>query len=221
MNNTNLNLYNKVRSVPDEAKKPISAGRLKGMTDISPMWRIKVLTEQFGPCGFGWYFEVLDKWVEEVGDERVATVSINLYIKINDEWSKPIFGIGGSKLSTMEKNGLYVSDEAFKMATTDAISVSCKHLGVGADVYFGKDSTKYTNYSQDKPTDSNGMEVITTSDIANSLCSDKQVNFIKSLIAKRKENESDYLTKYPGKKSFAELTKSEAKVLIDYLNRGE
>ena len=50
----NMDLYNKFRSVPEEAKKEIGAGRLKGKTDINPMWRIRVLTEAFGPCGYGW-----------------------------------------------------------------------------------------------------------------------------------------------------------------------
>lgn len=49
----NLDIYNVVRSVPSEAQKPILAGRLKGMTDVNPMWRIKTLTELFGACGFG------------------------------------------------------------------------------------------------------------------------------------------------------------------------
>ena len=29
------------------------------------------------------------------------------------------------------------------MATTDAISVACKQLGIGADIYFANDRTKY------------------------------------------------------------------------------
>ena len=51
--NKNLDLYNVFRVVPENAKKKIEAGRLKGMTDINPMFRIKSLTEQFGICGFG------------------------------------------------------------------------------------------------------------------------------------------------------------------------
>ena len=54
----NLKIYNSVREVPEEAKKLIQAGNIKGFTDINPMWRIKTLTEQFGPCGFGWYSEI-------------------------------------------------------------------------------------------------------------------------------------------------------------------
>ena len=45
MENENLKVYNAVRECPQEALKPISAGRLKGKSDINPMWRIKKLTE--------------------------------------------------------------------------------------------------------------------------------------------------------------------------------
>lgn len=146
----NLELYEKIRKVPEEAKKTINAGRLKGMTDINPMWRIKALTEQFGMCGVGWYYEVTKQWIEDCGNEKVACVNINLYVSVNGEWSKPIFGTGGSKLSTVERSGVYVSDECYKMATTDAISVACKSLGMGADVYWDKDRTKYSAVVQEQ-----------------------------------------------------------------------
>lgn len=139
----NLDLYNRVRIVPEEAKKPIKGGRLNGMTDINPMWRIKVLTSEYGPCGIGWFYKPVKKWTEQAGGETVAFVDIELFIKVDGEWSQPICGTGGSKLSQNERNGLFVSDECYKMATTDAISVACKQLGIGADVYFGVDRTKY------------------------------------------------------------------------------
>lgn len=139
----NLDLYNRVRVVPEEAKKPIKGGRLNGMTDINPMWRIKVLTSECGPCGIGWLYKPVKKWTEQVGGETVAFVDIELFVKVDGEWSQPICGTGGSKLSQNERNGLFVSDECYKMATTDAISVACKQLGIGADVYFEADRTKY------------------------------------------------------------------------------
>lgn len=144
----NLELYDKFRSVPDEAKKPITAGRLKGKTDINPMWRIKALTEAFGPCGIGWYYTVTEKWLEPHGDETAAFVDIELYVKHEGEWSKPIHGTGGSMFAAKEKNGIYVSDECYKMATTDAISVACKQLGFGADVYWNSDRSKYDTYGE-------------------------------------------------------------------------
>lgn len=143
--NPNLKIYNAVREVPKEAQKPISAGRLKGKTDINPMWRIKCLTEQFGVCGFGWRYEITNKWTESgVKDEISAFVQINLYVKIGDIWSEAIQGVGGSSFVTREKQGPYQSDECYKMALTDAISVACKALGIGADVYLEADKTKYS-----------------------------------------------------------------------------
>ena len=138
----NLMIYEATRKVPDNAQKPITAGRLKGKTDI------KALTEQFGPCGVGWYYETIRKWIEESEKEAAAFVDIKLYIKVDGEWSKPIEGTGGSMFKALERGGLYTSDECFKMATTDAISVACKQLGIGADIYWGADSTKYTKYTE-------------------------------------------------------------------------
>jgi DNA-directed RNA polymerase subunit RPC12/RpoP len=139
----NLKYYNMGRQVPQEAKKSIGGGRLKGMTDINPMWRIKKLTEMFGVCGIGWKYEIEKEWIEKNGDEQAAFIEINLYIKNEDKWSDAIPGVGGSMFVTKEKNGLYTSDECFKMALTDALSVSCKALGIAADVYFDKDKSKY------------------------------------------------------------------------------
>lgn len=148
----NLKIYEQVRSVPAEAKKNIGGGRLKGMTDINPMWRIKKLTEVFGVCGIGWKYEIVEKWIETAmaKDEITANVIINLYIRDKEgKWSDPIPGIGGSKLVASEEKGLYVNDECYKMALTDAISVACKALGMGADVYWDKDTTKYNDTKKD------------------------------------------------------------------------
>ena len=77
----NLELYNKVRSVPQEAKKEIKGGRLKGMTDINPMWRIKTLTEQFGICGIGWKTEIVRTWLDTgANGEIIANVEIKLFV---------------------------------------------------------------------------------------------------------------------------------------------
>ena len=143
----NMDLYNKFRSVPEEAKKEIGAGRLKGKTDINPMWRIRVLTEAFGPCGDGWKTTNVVFWTTQgANGEVIAFCSLDLLYRIPEigEWSDPIFGIGGSMAVSQEKSGLYADDDCYKKAYTDAISVACKALGIGADVYWEKDPTKYT-----------------------------------------------------------------------------
>ena len=157
-----MQIYEQVRKVPESAKKAFDNGSFKG-TDINPMWRIKVLTEQFGPCGAGWYYEIVDKRCEEHHDVTMAIVDIKLYWNVtgdfaNPTWSAPIHGTGGNKLVYQtQKRGTVVSDEGYKMALTDALSVACKALGIGADVYFERDtSSKYSEYygaqtAQQKP----------------------------------------------------------------------
>lgn len=144
----NMELYEHFRSVPDWAKKPISGGRMNGKTDISPMWRIQALTEVFGPCGYGWRYEIVSQRLEPAGKEIKAFVDINLFVKWGENWSEAIPGIGGNTF--MDAKG-YVSDECYKMALTDAISVAAKALGVGADVYMGGEQTKYSREPENSP----------------------------------------------------------------------
>lgn len=139
----NLEIYNKYRNPPKDAIKPITAGRLKGKSDINPMWRIKALTEAFGMCGIGWYYKIANKWTEQSGDEIAAFVDIELYVIVDGKESAPILGTGGSMLRVREKSGMYTDDDAFKKATTDAISVACKQLGFAADIYWNTDRSKY------------------------------------------------------------------------------
>lgn len=142
----NLEIWNKYKEVPATALKDFDNGKFRG-TDINTMWRLKCLTEEFGMCGIGWYYKPVKMWTEKCENGDVfAFTEIELYIKVNGEWSMPISGNGGNKLVRITKNGDYsTSDEAFKMAITDAIGVACRNLGFGADVYWANDKTKYTD----------------------------------------------------------------------------
>lgn len=167
----NLRFYNILRRTPKEALKPIGAGRLKGMSDVNPMWRIQCLTAAFGPCGIGWRYEITKQWTEAFGNEVKAYCNINLFVKDGKEWSEAIPGTGGSSEVSQERNGLYVSDECYKMALTDALSVAMKALGVAADVYFEKGknivdpSTKYAYDEQQANGELQGKLQMDTSDI--------------------------------------------------------
>lgn len=138
----NLEYYNNWAVCPQEAQRLIKAGKLVGKTDINPMWRIKMLTAQFGPCGYGWTTRITEHWVERDNGESVAWIRLELRVRIDGEWTEPIEGIGGSK-QCGKGNGDGINDEAFKMAETDALSVACKKLGMAADIYWSSDRTKY------------------------------------------------------------------------------
>jgi hypothetical protein len=155
----NMELWNKVSKPPLSALKTIKGGRLSGMTDINPQWRMEALTEHFGPCGVGWYYTIDKLWIEEGSEgQKCAFAIISLYVAYPPKdnqgggWSHPIQGIGGSVLVTMESKGLRTSDEFDKMATTDAISVAAQALGFGAEIYAGRfDGSKYKEKPAEKP----------------------------------------------------------------------
>lgn len=145
----NMLIYNQGRSVPKEAQKTIQAGRLKGMTDVNPMWRISKLTEIFGPCGIGWKYTVTRReMVPGANSEISCFVDIDLFYKWEGAWSEAVPGTGGASYVAKEKNGLYTSDECYKMALTDALSVACKALGIGADIYWAAGRSKYTGATE-------------------------------------------------------------------------
>jgi hypothetical protein len=141
----NLQYWNTFNQPPKSALKEIQAGRMKGKTDISPQWRYKAMTETFGVVGLGWKFTVDKMWTEPASENEVmAFVNVSVYIKVGDTWSDAIPGNGGATLVVKESKGMYNDDDAFKKATTDALSTAMKMLGVAADIYAGGwDGAKY------------------------------------------------------------------------------
>lgn len=144
----NLEIYNRMSEPPKSALRTIQAGRLKGMTDISPAWRYRIMTQMFGICGIGWKYTIDKTWLEQgANGEMVANAQVSVYIRDPEtkEWSDAIVGVGGSMLIANEKSGAHTSDEAYKMAVTDAFSTSLKMLGVAAAIYEGRwDGSKYS-----------------------------------------------------------------------------
>lgn len=151
----NLRFYSQGCEVPADALKPIKAGRLKGMSDVNPMWRMRRMTEIFGPVGFGWKYEITKQWTESYGETVKCFCNILLYVRDPKtmEWSAPIPGNGGSAIVSKETNGLYVNDEGYKMALTDALSIAMKPLGIGGNIWYGPkasghNESKYEQYTR-------------------------------------------------------------------------
>lgn len=148
----NMYIYERSKACPNNALRTIQAGKLKGKSDINPIWRIKMLTELFGPCGIGWKLCNVKYWTEPGAEGEVAAwCSMELKYKADGQWSEGIEGIGGSMLVNTERGKLVTNDEAFKMAYTDAVSVCCKQLGFAADVYWEADRTKYSAEPEPRP----------------------------------------------------------------------
>jgi hypothetical protein len=203
----NLKIWDLLKSVPAAAKKKIFAGRLKGMTDIKPQWRLQMMTEQFGAIGVGWYYDIINRWTEEYANEVSCYVSVKLFIKDEGEWSKPICGIGGSMLIAQENVKDYEksvskekygseyfkphhSDECYKMALTDALSVAMKQLGVAADVYMGLSDSKYDKPAEDQPVSNNGAPFNEYKEESVKQMTHFQKSTLKDLLVKLEKNGS-------------------------------
>lgn len=143
----NMEIWNKLATTPEEAKRKISGGRLNGFTDINPMWRLRRLTEVFGPCGIGWSYKVVNqREIAGANGEIALFLDVELQVKVGDQWSAPIPGLGGNMLVAKESGDLRTNDEAYKMALSDAIGTACKALGMSEDVYMsgkGRTGSKY------------------------------------------------------------------------------
>lgn len=152
MTSDNLAFYKMGAEVPKEAQKEFNNGRFKG-TDINRMWRIKTLTEMFGPAGIGWDFQLTDIQEKQIPGSDTVVLFAKGELTVKDpetgEWSKPIVGYGGNFLVQSFSSGTRVNDDAYKMVETDAFGTACSKLGIGASVYWANDKSKYTKESEE------------------------------------------------------------------------
>ena len=139
-----MEVYDRLAVVPEDARKPIEFGALKGKSDINPQYRIEAMTKEFGLCGIGWKFEILKTEIINCPDGQVMVfMTIAAQVKDGDEWSAPAVGYGGDFIIKLEKGQLKPNDEAYKMAETDALGNALKYFGVAASVYRGMHDSKH------------------------------------------------------------------------------
>ncbi|MES2752840.1 MAG: hypothetical protein V4661_15845 [Pseudomonadota bacterium] len=114
-------------------------------TAIKPIWIVKRLTEQFGPCGVGWGMGQPVFQVVPAGDETMVYCTVECWHNNGGEGVATLYGVGGDKVTAKRKEGSgFNDDEAFKKAFTDAVGNAFKFIGVAADIHMGQfDDSKY------------------------------------------------------------------------------
>lgn len=145
-----IELFRAQARPPQEAIRPIEAGRLKRFSDINPQWRIEALTETYGLYGVGWFVQIKDTQYVDLPEtqEKMLFLTLELYVRdwsLPDEykWFGPAIGIGGDYVIVRDKNGVHGNDEAYAMAMTDALGKAAKLFGIANDIYRGKFDSKY------------------------------------------------------------------------------
>lgn len=151
MSADNLAIWSSLaKTDPSQTKQFKRAGGFSG-TAVKPIWCIKRMTEQFGPCGTGW--GVSEPSFQVVPGHN-SEVLVYCYLSIWYGDGKTVFGVGGDKVITYIKaNEQYNrperwenDDEAFKKAFTDAMTNAMKLIGMAADIHMGLfDDNKYVS----------------------------------------------------------------------------
>ncbi len=131
---------------PDFTKPFTVPGGFKG-TASNPTWGILQITEHFGPMGVGWGTN--EPHYTTIGDVGAAEVVVFCvlecwYNDIETGTKASIWGVGGNRVVSKRQTGLFVDDDAFKKAFTDALTNAFSRLGLGADIRMGLyDDVKY------------------------------------------------------------------------------
>lgn len=160
--------YAAASHVPKRVLKTIDVGRLKGKSDINPQWKISLMTEIYGMCGIGWKFEVTEKNTVTINTGEVMLfMTVAVYVKNDEKWSDPVYGMGGDFIVKKERTGLHANDEAYKMCLTDALGNALKYIGVAADVYEQLNDTKCAERPSAIANDKEEEEKTTPADIRN------------------------------------------------------
>lgn len=145
----NLELWDKLRRVDPNFTKPFKrSGGFSG-TAITPSWQDRLMTETFGPIGFGWGTTKPEFDIVAVDNEMLVYCSVGVWYVKDGVKSDIFWGEGGDKVLTVRANGnKSIDDEARKKSLTDAIGNAIKRIGMAADIHMGKfDDSKYREES--------------------------------------------------------------------------
>lgn len=140
-----LAAINKYRKPPADAIKQQTHGAR--LSSINPQWRVDALTDILGPYGIGWWTE------SEAGDWKAANVNC-VYVRLRLCYRVCIGGEEVTANTGWHTGGTPIdrSDEAVKMAETDALGKAVSYLGIGAAIYRGEsDGDKYSKAPARKP----------------------------------------------------------------------
>jgi len=142
----NLKIWNAVEATdPKYTKQFNRGGGFKG-TATNATYLAKKATQQFGPLGLGWGWNVIDEKYQPGHDKDVIhVVRIKLWYVLDGQRGE-IEHFGQTQFVGKNKNGHFTDEEAPKKSLTDAISKCLSGLGFAADIHLGLyDDNRYVN----------------------------------------------------------------------------
>lgn len=159
---TNLALWEEVQKTdPKFTKEYTGPGGFTG-TAVNAQYLAKRATEQFGPCGTGWGYDILEERFDTGGPlmskdgavlamAQVHTLKVALWYIGGDGGRKVVVHYGHTPFVTQNRFGVQTDFEAPKKSLTDAIGKCLSQLGFSADIRLGLyDDIHYVNERKDE-----------------------------------------------------------------------
>lgn len=144
MSNQNKALWDRVCVTDPRAVKPITGKQYSGNSP-KPYWIVERLTDEFGPCGIGWGFEILSERMERLSEHDILHVAqVRMWYMLEDKRGN-IEQVGQTKAAYMSsKDRLIVDEDAPKKSVTDALVKCASYIGFAGDIFAGRwDDSKY------------------------------------------------------------------------------
>lgn len=153
----NKALWQRVCITNPAAVKPITGKQYQGNSP-KPYWIVERLTEEFGPCGIGWGFTILNERMERLTETEILHVAVVRFWYMLDGQRGELEQIGQTKaVYEKAKGGLMVDEDAPKKSVTDALVKCASYIGFAGDIFSGRwDDSKYVAFAREhyvnKPT---------------------------------------------------------------------
>jgi hypothetical protein len=159
----NLEIWDRLSKTPTEFTKPAEFDGRK-LTTINGTWVVKRLTEEFGPVGVGWGYDVLEERYDKMnpilndqghslGFFQIHTIKICAWAAIPEEpdtrfikwpWKKQSrlllksVHYGHTPAVYKTQWGVKYDSDPVKKSLTDALKKAASMFGMSSDVYLGQ-----------------------------------------------------------------------------------
>lgn len=137
-------LWDRVCKTDPKQVKEITGKQYKGNSP-KPYHIVRHMTEEFGPCGIGWGFNIVGERMERLTEHEVLHIAtVRMWYVLGDKRGE-VEQIGQTKACYAKKDGGLMTDEdAPKKSVTDALVKCASYLGFAGDIFAGRwDDSKY------------------------------------------------------------------------------
>lgn len=163
----NKALWKRAFVTDPRAVKPITGKQYSGNSP-KPYWIVERLTDEFGPCGIGWGFSIINERFERFSETDSLHVAVVSFWYMLDGQRGELQQVGQTKASYVSSKGVFILDEdAPKKSVTDALVKCASYLGFAGDIFSGMwDDSKYVAYALEVSKEREALANMTPEEIA-------------------------------------------------------